>query len=43
MTTIKNPVACSLCIIKIAELEWMYNLFPANHLKLRKNDTEKLQ
>ena len=42
MTTIKNQVACSLCIIKTVELKRMYHLFPANHLKLCKNDKEKI-
>ena len=34
MTTIMNQVTCSLCDIKMDELEWMYHIVSENHLQL---------
>ena len=42
MTTITNQVTCSLCDIKMAELEWMYHLVSENHLQLCENDKDKI-
>ena len=37
-----NQVKCSLCNIKINELEWMYQLVSTNFLKLCKNIEDKI-
>ena len=42
MTTIKNQVTCSLCIMKIGELQWMDNLVSTNQLELCKNDGDEI-
>ena len=42
MTTITNQVTCSLCNIKVDELEWMYHIVSENHLQLCENDKEKI-
>ena len=41
MTTVMNQVTCSLCNIKIDELEGMYHLVSTNHLQLCTNDKDK--
>ena len=41
MTTIMNQVTCSLCNIKMDELEWMYHIVSENHLQLCENDKER--
>ena len=42
MTTIMNQVTCSLCNIKMDELEWMYHIVSENHLQLCENDKERI-
>ena len=42
MTTIMNQVTCSLCNMRIGDLQLMKQLVSPNHLELCKYDTEKI-
>ena len=42
MTTLMNQVTCSLCNIKIDELNWKEHLVFTNHLQLCENVKDKI-
>ena len=42
MTTIVNQVTCSLCNIKLDELDWAYHPVSTNHLQLCENVKDKI-